>query len=353
LAGPWHWDPHERLRKMDGDGITAEVLFHGSQNQNPIPFTALGKAFLSLPSPGYADLGAEGMRIYNRWLADYCSVEPARHVGLAQIPFWDLDASVAEAEWVREAGVTGINFPSPRAGVPNYNDAYWEPFWSVCEDLQLSLNTHVASGGCNYDEYGEGPDHAGLFTIEVSWHSRRAIWFLIFGGVFERHPGLKLILTEQPGRWLAPLMEEMDSIYHSLSMGQMMRKNISRAPSDYVMQNVFIGASFMSRPEAETAVLDGLTSRYMWGSDFPHHEGTWPRTLASLHESFAGLPVGDIERILGLNAVEAFGLDGPALRALADRIGPEVAGFAERRPCTIPAEELRFTLAFRQHGSWS
>ncbi len=353
LAGIWHYDVHDRLRKMDGDGITAEVLFHGSQNGNPIPFTALGMAFVSLPSPGYSDLTAEGMRIYNRWLADYCSVEPARHVGLAQIPVWDSDAAIKEVEWVRKAGVTGINFPAPRAGLPAYNESYWENFWSVCADHGMSLNTHVASGGCNFDEYGNGPEHAGLYTVEVSWYSRRAIWFMIFGGVFERHPALKLVLTEQPGRWLAPLMEEMDSIFHSLSMGQMLRENIRREPSQYVKENCFVGASFMSRPEAETAVQNGLSSRYLWGSDFPHHEGTYPNTLASLHETFAGLPEDDVVRILGLNAIEAFGLDGVTLRAIADRIGPDLWGFSERRECLLSPEELRYTLAFRQHGSWS
>jgi hypothetical protein len=145
----------------------------------------------------------------------------------------------------------------------------------------------------------------------------------------------------------------MDSIFHSLSMGHMLRENIPRPPSEYVLENCFIGASFMSRSEAETAVQNGLSSRYMWGSDFPHHEGTYPNTLASLHESFAGLPEEAVAQILGLNAIEAFGLDGRTLRAIADRIGPDISGFAERRECPLSPDELRFTLAFRRHGSWS
>jgi hypothetical protein len=138
-----------------------------------------------------------------------------------------------------------------------------------------------------------------------------------------------------------------------LSMGHMLRENIPRPPSDYVMENCFIGASFMSRSEAETAVQNGLSSRYIWGSDFPHHEGTYPNTLASLRETFAGLPQDAIAQILGLNALEAFGLDGRTLREIADRIGPHASEFSQRRECLLSPEDLRYTLAFRQHGSWS
>ena len=90
-----HHDVHARLRDMDFDGIASEVIFHGSQNDEPVPFTTLGDPnspflFKNLP-PENPELAAVGRHIFNAWLADQCSVDPIRHVGLAQIPIWDVE----------------------------------------------------------------------------------------------------------------------------------------------------------------------------------------------------------------------------------------------------------------------
>src|SRR5215471_6899484 len=82
-------DPDERLRNMDRDGVAADVIFHGSQNLNPLPFGYGGR--------GDRAQEAEGIQMYNRWLADFCSVQPARHKGLAQLPGWDPEACVRTA----------------------------------------------------------------------------------------------------------------------------------------------------------------------------------------------------------------------------------------------------------------
>src|SRR5262245_12539769 len=92
-----HHDSAARLADYDADGIAAGVIFHGSMNLEPIPF--LGG---SLGKPAKVDdreLVGVGFEIYNRWLADFVSQAPHRHIGLAQLPVWDVDAAVAEVEW--------------------------------------------------------------------------------------------------------------------------------------------------------------------------------------------------------------------------------------------------------------
>src|SRR5262249_26312850 len=126
-----HHDVHARLRDMNFDGVVGEVIFHGSQNDEPIPFTNLGDPtnrsfFKSLP-PEHPELAAVGAHIYNQWLADFCSVEPHRHAGLAQLPVWDVDASVREAEWARDAGLRGLNFPNMHSWLPRFDNPVWEP----------------------------------------------------------------------------------------------------------------------------------------------------------------------------------------------------------------------------------
>jgi hypothetical protein len=104
-----HHDIHARLRDLDRDGVVGEIIFHGSAPFQPIPF------MMSYIGAGMADpeLAAVGQRMYNAWLADFCSVEPERHVGLAHLPMWDVDAAVAPVEWARAAGLRGVNFPRP------------------------------------------------------------------------------------------------------------------------------------------------------------------------------------------------------------------------------------------------
>src|SRR3954463_10894252 len=99
-----HHDPQARRADMDAEGIAAEVIFHGSQNDQPIPFQTS-----MLGAPDNPELAAAGIRIYNRWLVDFCATAPNRHVGLAHIPLWDIEACVAELEWARAAGLHAVN----------------------------------------------------------------------------------------------------------------------------------------------------------------------------------------------------------------------------------------------------
>ena len=259
---------------MDRDGIAAEVIFHGSQNGEPMPFLPqlLGNNASFDIDPVLAPVGE---RIYNRWLADFCSVEPERHVGLAHVPMWDIDAAVREVEWAAEAGLRGVNFPAPRHGVYlEYNDRAWEPFWSACQACGMTLATHV---GVASPGRASGPEALALTSIEDGgYFARRAIWWMIFGGVFERHRDLHLVITESPGEWWTHTMVELDSTWLSQAdWNAALREQVPRRPSEYCASNVFVGASFLAPFEAARAVDEGYASQLLWGSDYPHIEGTW------------------------------------------------------------------------------
>src|SRR5262245_13475531 len=207
LRAPGHHDSAARLADYDHDGIAAGVLFHGSMNMEPVPFVpvTLGKA----TKYGDRDLTAVGFSIYNRWLADFVSTAPHRHIGLAYVPMWDIDAAVAEIEWAHEAGLKAINFPAMRDGeLPEYNKRVWEPLWTACEERRMPLVTHVGSAtNANYS----GLESVALLQVESgNFVSKRAIWWMTFAGVFERHPDLKLMITETPGSWFTPTAEELD-----------------------------------------------------------------------------------------------------------------------------------------------
>jgi predicted TIM-barrel fold metal-dependent hydrolase len=349
-------DINERLRHMDEDGVAAEVIFHGGQNGQLIPFsdfTLLTEARSLDVSRDALALRAVGYSIYNRWLADWISVQPERHVGVAHIPFWDIEAAVREVEAARGAGLTSVNFPAPREQLPPYNDAHWEPLWDVCEALEVPLSSH---GGNATGDY-RGVESVVLMLMEVPFFGRRALWYMIFGGVFERHPGLKLVITEQ--RWDNDVLIDMDSAYlanptdpdfPTAHVWSRLRELLPRLPSEYFATNCFIGASMLSHLEAQATINAGLTGNVMWGSDYPHMEGCWPHTRLSMRKTFAGLP-HDVNRLLlGENAVKVYNLDKSKLRKVVDRVGPTIEELDEPYEGQ-PSGNTGW--AFRERGKWS
>ena len=348
LAG--HYDMHARLADMNHDGVAAEVIYHASQNSQPLPFVADPFGGLGpVPAGGFA-LGAVGYQIYNRWLADFVSVEPERHIGLAYLPMWDADAAVRELEWAAAAGLRGVNFPPPsRAGHLEYNHPAWDPFWSACEHVGVALHTH-SSGAAAFD-YLAGPGGRDLLAYECGgWMARRAIWWLIYGRVFDRHPNLRLVITEQYEGWWTATLAELDSVHQRFG-----RSELARRPSDYARDHVMLGCSFLSSHFAGQAHREGFVGNVLWGRDYPHIEGTFqvrdddraePISQLSLRCAVSGLPPAERAMIAGTNAVRALGLDGAALARVATAIGaPTIAELGEH-PAELPAISERSN-AFR------
>ena len=353
-----------RLADYDHDGIAAGVLFHGSMNLEPIPFVAspLGKPKETTDR----ELLDVGQRIYNRWLADFVSQAPHRHIGLAYLPMWDVEAAIAELRWAHDVGLRGVNFPAMRDGeLPEYNRRVWEPLWSACEELGMPLVTHV--GGGTNARY-TGLESVALMQFEsAGFLSQRAVWWMIWAGVFERHPDLKLVITETPGNWLPPKAIELDALHafyeskRDEPLNRALIDQVPRRPSEYLARNVFVGASFASPYEVEQAVLHGFASQLLWGSDYPHLEGTfvYPEgretpsvTKLALRNTFCGIDPTTTARMVGGNAIDVYGLDAGALQAIASQIGaPNLDDLAT--PIDSVPEGASVT-AFRSGaGGWS
>jgi predicted TIM-barrel fold metal-dependent hydrolase len=355
-----HHDPLARLTDMDSDGVAAEVIFHNSFNGETIPFSDPG-----WPNPHNPELAAVGYKIYNRWLADFCSAAPERLIGLPHLPMWDIEAAVDELRFVTEQGFRGVNFPGIRPGWAHYNDAVWEPFFSVAEEAGMVLTTH-AGGGADPDAYEIFTTAIALFLIEAGGTlNRRSIPRMIIGGVFERHPKLKLVMTEQPGVWVPQLLTDMDSAVMSLPQ-RLGDVPLPRLPSEYFMTNVFVGASFIAPFEAESAVREGYWTNLFWGRDYPHPEGTWkysedstaePMTHLSLRHALSRIPESQIRALVGGNAISIYGLDRSKLNAIADQIGPKVEQInqpLESIPeASSPQRQGVGTFAFRTVGAWA
>jgi predicted TIM-barrel fold metal-dependent hydrolase len=322
-----HYDVHTRLREMDWDGVAAEVIFHGSQNTEVYPFS--GRREWAQPDTTRdLELVAVGHRMYNSWLADFISAAPERLIGLSYLPMWDVDLAVKELEFCAEKGLRGVNFPAPREGIAEYDDPAWEPLWTACERHKMNLVTHTGLPGTSYF----GPQRMAMTRLEhAGWPCRRGMVRMIFGGVFERHPNLKLILTELSRGWWRQTMREFDFVYSSPSAA--LHSQAPKRPSEYMNTNVFIGASFMPPSEVHEAIRDGYADHVIWGRDYPHGEGTYKypesddedsQTKHYLRWAFAGCPLDIATKMLSDTGIHAYDLDRDALAKVAAKIGPTV-----------------------------
>ncbi len=320
------WDPALRARELEADGIAAEVIFPGAENHD-VPFRGR-RPVSDRVEPVSAELRAAGARAYNRWLADLCAAHPGRRAGVAVVDFEDVEGALAELRRARASGLHGgLLLPSEWDQLPSYNHPRYEPLWSLCEELALPVNCHPT--GTGRDGYGDLPGAAAIFLTEVKWFAHRPLHFLLWGGVFERHPRLRFVLTEQMADWVPAELAYLDDLYQRPIFAQI-REGLRLLPSEYFRRQCSIGASFMFRHEVEMRHHIGI-EQLMWGSDYPHAEGTWPKTQETLAQVFAGVPEEELDAMLGGNAARIYGFDPVQLRSVAERSGPDPASWSEIR----------------------
>ncbi|MBK7730104.1 MAG: amidohydrolase [Gammaproteobacteria bacterium] len=312
------FDATVRIRELDADGIAGEVIF-----PQMAPF---GAGLMQYRFPVTPEQSFVGCQAYNRWLADLCRANPQRHAGVALIDVEDIDASVREIRAAREMGLWGgVLLPTSTGAHPFYHHPRYEPIWAVCEELDMPLQSH---SGWSPD-YGDVPSATAMFISEVDMFAQRPFTALLWSGVFERYPRIRYMLTETGVGWVVEKLRVLE-FKAANPMFRHFRKGLSLSPSEYFARNCFVGASFMPEHEGRFRHQIGV-DRLMWGSDYPHLEGTWPNTMKALNATFGEYPEDEIRAILGLNAARAYGFDLAALQPIADRIGPSIAAIRSGR----------------------
>ena len=322
-----NWDSTRRLQELEDDGVVAEVLF---PNTVP-PFFPSGNLLARAPEPAEYEQRWAGLRAHNRWLADFCADAPGRRAGMAQVFLNDVDDAVAEVKWAKEhdlfGGILMPGVPPDCHLEPLYSEVY-DPLWAVCEELDMPVNNHSGAAGPAPTDHLAG---MAVFMVELGWFSHRVFWHMSFGGAFAKHPGLKLVLTEQAAGWIPNVLSMMDQAYSRFRdpdtaeshFGGEMVKVVTEPPSYYWQRNCYAGASFFRPCEAPLRYDIGV-DRIMWGSDFPHTEGTYPYTTEALRHTFAGIVTDEVAAMVGLNAADVYGFDLDLLAPVAAKVGPTV-----------------------------
>ncbi len=335
-----NWDDEMRNSQQEADGIVGEVVF---PNTVP-PFFPNFVLFAGPPKPEDYELRLAGIRAHNRWLVDWCGRFPERRAGIGQIFLNDIDDAIADAKWIKDHGLRGgvllPNVPPDAKWVRPLYDPEYDRLWEVLQDLEIPVNVH---GGTGAPDYGPYPFSMLLYINEVGFYSQRPLVHLILGGVFERFPRLKLVITETGCSWVPPLLKRLDATIDTIrktgQTGEIRygdEHKLNHLASEYFQQNVWMGVSQPGQEDAKTRDVMG-PDRFMWGSDYPHDEGTHPYTREHLRQVFPGVGPAEMSRILAENAAKLYDFDLAALAPLARKFGPTVDELAQ--PLTeLPAE---------------
>ncbi len=286
------FDGAARLKDMDTDGIDVAVLY-------PTIGLSIGNA-----PPGIA----QGLcRAYNDWLRDYCAAAPERLVGVGAVPMIDVEAAVAEARrCVRELGFRGVFIrPNPYGGHP-FHDRWYDPFWKAAAALGVPVGFHPLA---MWDMPGatlgfDFPDISYAAAAGFPIDSMVTLTHLVFSGVLERFPDLQVIVLESSGGWIQSWLERLD---HHMRLLPSLRAGVKRGALEQFHDQVWV--SFDPDEKTLPAMVQLLgDDRFVWASDYPHFDATFPGATAELREVIAPLPAESQRRILGENARRLYGL---------------------------------------------
>jgi predicted TIM-barrel fold metal-dependent hydrolase len=342
-----NWDSRERRADLQRDGVVGEVIF---PNTVP-PFYDRAFHVAPPPSPEQYPRYLAGTRAHNRWLADFCAEEPARRAGIGLIHLNDLDDAIADVRWIASHGLRGgvlLPLPAPSdVHLKPLNHPDYDRLWAVIQDCELVMNQHSGQGS---PSYCEGQGSTALWAMEMSFFVQRGYTHLIMGGVFERFPKLRYILTESGAAWAPNLMRMMDRMYLAWKAGAIGEIDASKdpalkeLPSFYARRNCWYGASFPSPADVKGREIVGV-DRVLWGNDYPHYEGCFPYSRENMRYAFSDIDEREVRMMLGENAAQLYGFDLSALRPSAEEAG--ITPSLVRQPLTeIPADST--CLAFQQ-----
>jgi predicted TIM-barrel fold metal-dependent hydrolase len=335
------WDPDLREKELDNEGVAAEVIFPDADvlGLGGVSASPFGTG-LSGSGGDDAELAFAGARAHNRWLADLCAANPVRRAGIMTVPvIHDIERGVEEIRRAFDSGVRGgVMIPSQWAPQASYNDPVYDPVWAVCQELDLTVAVH--SGGCPRD-ISLSSGLLPIYASEAWFFAARPMWLMIWGGVFERFPDLKLAITENGAFWVPEMLRTMDDGYagtHStLKFGSAYQDALPEKPGFYFHRNCFIGTQ-MTAHEIDQRHLIGVEN-IVWGNDFPHPEGTWPHTRDWLRIRYHDVPETETRQILGLNALRCYShFDAEKLQAIADKIAPTSEEIHHQPPPANPDE---------------
>ncbi len=282
------WEPNARMADQDRDGIAAEVIY-----------PTVGMMLCNHPDFDYKKACFDA---YNLWMSEYCGAHPDRLIGCGQTAMRSPEEGIQDLLKMKKLGMKGVMMPgNPK--VEDYDSLAYDDFYRAAVDLQMPLSFHILTSSTDNFQT-RGPKLNGFLAIIRGCQD--IIGTFVLGGVFERHPKLKVVCVEADAGWVPHYMYRMDHAYdrhrYWLPAG-----TLTKMPSEYFRENVY--TTFQDDYVAFQVRNLCNIHRLMWANDFPHSDSTWPWSQDVLKKQTEGLTQDEKNLILHDNVAELYHLN--------------------------------------------
>ncbi|MDX2168276.1 MAG: amidohydrolase family protein [Deltaproteobacteria bacterium] len=286
------WDPQARLADQARDGVAAEIIY-----------PTVGMAICNHRDLDYKRACFEA---YNRWIGEYCSAHPERLLGCGQTAMRTPEEGIADLHAIKALGLRGVMMPG-HPGVEDYDSAAYDDFWEAAIELGMPLSFHILT--TRESTPIRGPRMNAFLSIIRGCQDIMGL--MVLGGVFERHPKLRIVCVEADAGWVPHYMYRMDHAFKRHRNWLPPGQTLSKLPSEYFAEHIY--TTFQDDWVAfKTANLMNW-HRLMWANDFPHSDSTWPWSQELLEKHAGDLTAEQRRAILCDNVAELYGIDLGAL----------------------------------------
>lgn len=289
---PGGWDPAARLLEQDQDGVIAEVIY-----------PSVGMVICNHNDVEYK---SACMAAYNQWIAQFCDHAPSRLIGQGQTAVRSIESTIADVEQMKALGLRGVMLPGNPATDFDYDDPRFDELWTALIDLHMPPSFHIlTSKEGSLAGGGRGPRINQFLAVIRA--NQDIMGTLIFGGVFERNPNLKVVCVEADAGWVPHYAYRMDHAYDR-HRNWLPSETLSKKPSEYFFEHVYVTFQddFTAFRAAEAKMMP--VSQLLWANDHPHSDATWPWSQAMLAEHTAGLSDADVTAIVRGNTAALYNI---------------------------------------------
>ncbi len=302
---PGSFEPKARLEDLDIDGIYAQILY---------PSVTLSGASMYAEEP---ELQRLCVRAYNEWLAEFAEGSGGRLVPLAIMPTTNVKDAVAELEWALAHGHKGAvisTFPNGSLS-PSDED---EPFWALARQHDLPISIHIGSfmrptgGGTAPAKQIDMQSLAFLGRAgeaKAGGHALPVVSDLLFAGIWETYPDLKIVLVESNIGWIPTLLEQTDDMFLRYRFFTKAVEQMKSMPSAIFRRQFW--ATFMIDTVGMELRHRLNLDHIMWSTDYPHTGCDWPNSRTVIERVFRGIPKDQVKKFLCDNVRDLYHLDVP------------------------------------------
>lgn len=294
---PGHNDPIEHLKDMDIDGVYASLTF-----------PAFSMTFYVHPDK---EVAITGIKVYNDWiLDDFQAANPKRLCGMPLAPTeLGMDETVAEMKRVKAKGCRAMFIPGTPT-IPYNHPTHYEPLWAAAADLDITLCMHRNHGGppdkTDWDFVDQ--DKVSIGGIVTRYFSCiRPFSYLVFSGVFDRYPNLRIVAAEVECGWAPFWVQQM--MHHWEIQKSWFPVKLKVPPIEFIGKNLFTTNvdDYCGYQMIGTGLWPWLAGFTMFSSDYPHSATTWPHSRQVANTMVASMKDEDVRKVLQDNAVKVYG----------------------------------------------